>query len=245
MLPDAIGLMKAWGFTFKSAGTWAKQSSTGRAWAFGTGYCFRSAAEFFLLGTIGTPKVKSRSIRNLMVAPVREHSRKPDQQFDNAEQLYDGPYSELFSRTARPGWDAWGPGSRQVWRNRMNAPANIPIASPFSVPQLAHRWGCSEGLIRKMIRDGRLHCFRPGTLIQMQDLQPKWRDSNVGAASNDDAYGVQRLRGGFALVWREDGKRRRKQLQRQIAAPALSFEPEGKPDTYMGEGFADDEGFGE
>src|SRR5688572_26387984 len=46
MLPDAVALMSAWGFTFKSAGAWAKQSSTGQKWAFGTGYCFRSAAEF-------------------------------------------------------------------------------------------------------------------------------------------------------------------------------------------------------
>lgn len=49
----------------------------------------------------------------------------------------------------------------------MTAPANIQLARPFSVPQLAHRWGCSEGLIRKMIRDGRLQCFRPGTLIRI------------------------------------------------------------------------------
>lgn len=108
MLPDALALMKAWGFAFKSAGAWAKQSSTGNAWAFGTGYCFRSAAEFFLLGTIGKPKVQSRSVRNLMVAPVREHSRKPDDQYAMAEALFPGPYLELFSRTARPGWDAWG-----------------------------------------------------------------------------------------------------------------------------------------
>ncbi|QOV95235.1 excisionase family DNA-binding protein [Novosphingobium sp. ES2-1] len=40
-------------------------------------------------------------------------------------------------------------------------------ARPFSVPQLAERWGCSEGLIRKMIRDGRLQCFRPGALIRI------------------------------------------------------------------------------
>lgn len=108
MLPDAIDLLRAWGFTFKSAGAWAKQSSTGEKWAFGTGYCFRSAAEFFILGTIGKPKVRSRAVRNLIVAPVREHSRKPDEQYETVEQLFDGPYLELFSRTARAGWAAWG-----------------------------------------------------------------------------------------------------------------------------------------
>lgn len=108
MLPDALDLMRAWGFTFKSAGAWAKQSSTGNAWAFGTGYCFRSAAEFFLLGTIGKPKVKSKSVRNLIVAPVREHSRKPEDQYAMAEALFEGPFVELFARSGRPGWQSWG-----------------------------------------------------------------------------------------------------------------------------------------
>jgi N6-adenosine-specific RNA methylase IME4 len=108
MLPQGIELLRAWGFTFKSAGAWAKQSSTGAKWAFGTGYCFRSAAEFFLLGTRGAPKVCSRSVRNLIVGPVREHSRKPDDLHANAEALFKGPYVELFARQARPGWAAWG-----------------------------------------------------------------------------------------------------------------------------------------
>lgn len=108
MLDQAFTLLDAWGFSFKSAGSWAKQSSTGAAWAFGTGYCFRSAAEFYLLGTRGRPAVQSRSIRNLIVAPVREHSRKPDQLQDDIERLYAGPYAELFGRQRRPGWDVWG-----------------------------------------------------------------------------------------------------------------------------------------
>ncbi|MFN3371002.1 MAG: MT-A70 family methyltransferase [Sphingomonadaceae bacterium] len=108
MLPDALKLMGAWGFAFKSAGAWAKQSASGASWAFGTGYCFRSAAEFFLLGTRGRPVVQSRRVRNLVVAPVREHSRKPDQLHAMAEALYAGPYLELFARQRRPGWDAWG-----------------------------------------------------------------------------------------------------------------------------------------
>lgn len=108
LLHRAIELLEAWGFTFKSAGAWGKQSSTGERWAFGTGYVFRSAAEFYLVGTIGKPRVLSRSIRNLIVAPVREHSRKPDQMHQDIERLYAGPYAELFARQRRPGWDAWG-----------------------------------------------------------------------------------------------------------------------------------------
>lgn len=108
MLPEAIDTMKAWGFTFKSAGAWAKQSSTGRKWAFGPGYWLRSAAEFWLLGTIGKPAVLDHSIRNLIVAPVREHSRKPDEMIEIAERIAHGPRVELFARTTRPGWSSWG-----------------------------------------------------------------------------------------------------------------------------------------
>jgi len=108
MLPDALRLMSAWGFTFKTAGAWAKQSSTGKSLAFGTGYIFRSAAEFYLVGTIGKPKIQSRSVRNLILAPVREHSRKPVDLHEDVEALFAGPYAELFGREQRPGWDVWG-----------------------------------------------------------------------------------------------------------------------------------------
>ncbi len=108
MLPQAVATMAAWGFTFKSAGAWAKRSSTGASWAFGTGYCYRSAAEFWLLGVIGRPVQRSRSIRNLIVAPIAEHSRKPSQMHDDIEAMFDGPYLELFARSPRSGWDVWG-----------------------------------------------------------------------------------------------------------------------------------------
>lgn len=108
MLPAAIDTLKAWGFAFKSAGAWAKQSSTGKKWSFGTGYCYRSAAEFWLLGTIGNPAQRVRNVRNLIVAPIREHSRKPDQMHTDIEALWPGPYVELFGRAPRAGWDIWG-----------------------------------------------------------------------------------------------------------------------------------------
>ena len=108
MLREAIQLMASWGFTYKTGGSWAKQSSTGKKWAFGTGYILRSAAEPYLFGTIGSPSYNSASVRNLIVAPVREHSRKPDDMHPMIEQLVEGPYLELFSRTDRPGWTSWG-----------------------------------------------------------------------------------------------------------------------------------------
>lgn len=108
MLPQALEVMAAWGFTYKTGAAWAKQSSTGRAWAFGTGYILRGAAELLLLGTLGAPPLRARNLRNLIVAPVREHSRKPDETYALAEALSAGPWCELFARQRRPGWEAWG-----------------------------------------------------------------------------------------------------------------------------------------
>jgi excisionase family DNA binding protein len=73
----------------------------------------------------------------------------------------------------------------------MTAPA--PLPPPFSVPQLAQRWGCSEGLIRKMIRDGQLQCFRPGTLIRIAAAEVErfecQQQMTTHGASNDSGEG--------------------------------------------------------
>jgi N6-adenosine-specific RNA methylase IME4 len=106
-LLHAIAVLEAWGFTFKTMGAWAKQSSSGRCWQFGTGYLLRSSAEFFLIGTRRRPPQLSRSSRNLIVAPVREHSRKPDAMYALIEATWPGPYVELFARHPRAGWRQW------------------------------------------------------------------------------------------------------------------------------------------
>jgi N6-adenosine-specific RNA methylase IME4 len=109
MLDQALEVMRAWGFKFKTSGAWAKQSSTGSKWAFGTGYLFRCSAEFFLIGTRGNPRSAVRDVRNLIVAPVREHSRKPEDLHVSLERMFpDAKRCELFARAERPGWDAWG-----------------------------------------------------------------------------------------------------------------------------------------
>ena len=47
-------------------------------------------------------------MRELIIAPVREHSRKPDEVYERIEEYCDGPYLELFARNRRPGWVSWG-----------------------------------------------------------------------------------------------------------------------------------------
>lgn len=107
MLPQALDVMRAWGFTFKTAAHWVKRTINGKL-AFGTGYILRSAGEPVLIGTVGNPKT-SRSTRSIIEGPVREHSRKPEEAFAWAESLMPGARRvEIFSRKSRPGWDAWG-----------------------------------------------------------------------------------------------------------------------------------------
>lgn len=121
MIPEALELGKSWGFTYKTVGFyWAKmrkETSTRhllheapdhKMFPMGTGYWTRANPETCLLFTRGKPKRVATDVRKLIVSPRREHSRKPDEQYERIERLVDGPYLELFARQAWPDWQAWG-----------------------------------------------------------------------------------------------------------------------------------------
>jgi N6-adenosine-specific RNA methylase IME4 len=109
MIPEALEVGKAWGFTYKTvAFTWIKTTADGDGFPIGLGYWTRGNPEQCLLFTRGAPKRQSASVRQLIMAPRREHSRKPDEALDRVETLVRGPYCELFARTERPGWQSWG-----------------------------------------------------------------------------------------------------------------------------------------
>ncbi len=107
MVPQQLEVASAWGFEFKTLIGWDKRTSTGKQ-HFGTGYLFRSAMEPIIIATRGKP-VTTNSVRSLIVGQVREHSRKPEEAYEAAEQLMPGARrADLFSRTPRPGWTGWG-----------------------------------------------------------------------------------------------------------------------------------------
>jgi N6-adenosine-specific RNA methylase IME4 len=114
MLPHALDVMRAWGFRYSTvAFTWAKTTKkTDESWTpayhMGLGYWTRQNAELCLLGVRGKPKRIGKGVRQLIVAPRREHSRKPEMFFDRVTDLVPGPYCELFSRQSRAGWATWG-----------------------------------------------------------------------------------------------------------------------------------------
>jgi N6-adenosine-specific RNA methylase IME4 len=108
-LANAIRVMEAWGFEYSStAFVWVKLRKDGSGYVIGQGHTTRKGTEICLLGKRGKPSRNSKGVRELIVAPRREHSRKPDEQYQRIEQYCDGPYVELFARTQRPGWIAWG-----------------------------------------------------------------------------------------------------------------------------------------
>ena len=117
LLPEALAVMRCWGFTYKTAAfVWGKTTRAGRP-AIGMGYYTRSASEVCLLGIRGNVKRLSKSVRQLIIEPRREHSRKPDRIHTDIEQLFPGPYLELFARQQRPGWTCVGDQVDRIQRN--------------------------------------------------------------------------------------------------------------------------------
>jgi N6-adenosine-specific RNA methylase IME4 len=105
----ALEVVEAWGFKHKTTGfTWAKVNASGEGWHMGGGYWSRSNPEDCWLATRGNPKRLYEDVRQLIVAPVMEHSRKPDEIYERIERLVEGPYLELYARRERPGWVSWG-----------------------------------------------------------------------------------------------------------------------------------------
>lgn len=109
MLPQALRVMGAWGFAYSgTAFCWAKLNPSGRGFHLGLGFTTRKNVELCLLGKRGRPPIRAHDVRELIVSPRRQHSRKPDEQYERIERLCDGPYLELFARQQWPGWVAVG-----------------------------------------------------------------------------------------------------------------------------------------
>jgi N6-adenosine-specific RNA methylase IME4 len=116
LLPDALRLIEAWGFKYKTCGFDWHKADDRQSDMFtdsvrvqvGMGYWTRANTEPCLLATRGKPKRRNADVRQGIIEPRREHSRKPDCVPSRIERLVDGPYLELFARTMRPGWTVWG-----------------------------------------------------------------------------------------------------------------------------------------
>ena len=111
LLPQGLQVMSAWGFTYKSNIIWHKIRKDGGSDGRGVGFYFRNVTEVLLFGVRGknvrTLQPGRRQV-NLFGTRKREHSRKPDEQYDIIESCSWGPYLELFGRGRRDNWTVWG-----------------------------------------------------------------------------------------------------------------------------------------
>lgn len=112
---QGIEMMQHHGFDYQTlAFVWRKLTKHGKV-NFGMGKYTRKNVELAYLFTRGgNPPIISHGVRQLIEtteiidAKVREHSRKPDEQYERIEALFKGPYLELFAREEHPGWTSWG-----------------------------------------------------------------------------------------------------------------------------------------
>lgn len=111
LLPDGLQVMKSWGFEYKSNIVWHKIRKDGGSDGRGVGFYFRNVTEILLFGVRGKNArtlAPARSQVNMIQSRKREHSRKPDEQYNLIEECSPGPFIELFARGTRPGWTYWG-----------------------------------------------------------------------------------------------------------------------------------------
>lgn len=110
LVPDALQVLEAWGFTYKTTFIWHKIRKDGGSDGRGVGFYFRNVTETVLFGVRGSLRTfqPGRTQVNLLATRKREHSRKPDEMYGIVEGCSPGPFLELFARYPRPGWSAWG-----------------------------------------------------------------------------------------------------------------------------------------
>lgn len=104
LLPEALRVIEAWGFKYKSCAVWDKE-------VLGMGYWFRGQHEILMVATRGKVTSPPATLRISSVIRCKrgEHSRKPEYVRAMIEQWYpDAKRLEMFSRLKRPGWDSFG-----------------------------------------------------------------------------------------------------------------------------------------
>ena len=98
---EAHHVINAWGFTPKTILTWVKDRM-------GVGDWLRGQTEHCILAVKGKPIIDLTNQTTVLNAPLREHSRKPDEFYKMVETLCPGKKIDIFSREPRSGWDQWG-----------------------------------------------------------------------------------------------------------------------------------------
>ena len=110
LLPEGLAVMQGWGFRYVSNLVWAKRRKDGGPDGRGRRVLLpqRHRADPVRRARLDAHAQPGRRQVNMIETRKREHSRKPDEQYDLIEACSPGPYLELFARYPRDGWTAWG-----------------------------------------------------------------------------------------------------------------------------------------
>lgn len=110
MLQEAMQVINAWGFKYKTIGfQWVKQNKSGNGYFFGLGRWTRGNTECCLIATKGRPRRIRNNVGQLIISPIQAHSQKPNEAREKIVELMgDIPRIELFARQHAGGWDCWG-----------------------------------------------------------------------------------------------------------------------------------------
>ncbi len=120
LVAEGLQVMECWGFTYKTNIVWYKIRKDGGPDRRGVGFYFRNVTEMILFGVRGKNArtlQPGRTQPNIITTRKREHSRKPDEQYQIIESCSRGPFIELFARGTRPGWFTWGNQSKEYIPN--------------------------------------------------------------------------------------------------------------------------------
>ena len=109
-LPEALRVIKEWGFQYKTLGfSWIKTNKNDGKPFFGIGYYTKSNCEVCLIGVRGKPIKRSDGVSSVIISPRLEHSSKPHEVREKIVELCgDLPRIELFARQKVEGWACWG-----------------------------------------------------------------------------------------------------------------------------------------
>jgi N6-adenosine-specific RNA methylase IME4 len=118
-----IPIIEAWGVKPSTFGfVWIKENPSGEGLHMGQGYATRSNAEICLIGIKGSPPRLATDVHQVVMAPVGEHSAKPEEVRRRIERLFPGPYLELYARKPAQGWTVWGD---EIPRAEMEASGDV------------------------------------------------------------------------------------------------------------------------
>jgi len=142
LIAEGLQVMEHWGFTYKTNLIWYKIRKDGGPDRRGVGFYFRNVTEMILFGVRGKNArtlQRGRSQENIISSRKREHSRKPDEQYELIEECSWGPRIELFARGPRENWFVWGNQSKEyspdwdTYSNHSQSDKVVPFQTPLKL----------------------------------------------------------------------------------------------------------------